>query len=568
MAESLAEGVRTLAGRYEVGERIGRGGMADVFAGTDTRLGRRVAIKLLRANLAEDPAFRARFRREAQDAAKMAHPTIVRVFDAGEEAVRDETGAERLVPFIVMEFIDGRLLSDLLASGPLDPKEAVRIAEQVLVALEVAHRAGIIHRDIKPSNIMIARNGQVKVMDFGIARAVSDTATNLAETSKVVGTAQYFSPEQARGSALDARTDLYSAGVVLFEMLAGRAPFLGDNPVAIAYQHVSAEPPVPSTLNRNVSPALDAVVLKSLAKDPGLRYQSAADFRADLVAAITGELDVRRTAASRPDPFAAALFGSQAAAQQAAQRQLSTEVDDRAMRTQSGPPVLWIWAGVVVLLAIVAAVIYWVATLHPTNLGKDAVVTIPSIVGQRFDDVQGDLQDLGLTIDPIYQADQTLPNGDIISTDPAAGQTVDRGETITVTISSGVPDVAIPDVANMAESAAIKALKAAGFVRGHVSPTTSPDVADGRVVSTDPAGGVDATAPSGSTIDILVSNGLVHVPDMVGKAASDAASKFQSLKLQVNPTIDSSCHGSLVKSQSKKGDIPQGSTIKLVVCGP
>ncbi len=222
MTDGVVPLMRQLAGRYDLGELIGRGGMSDVHVGLDTRLGRRVAIKLLKPSLANDPAFRTRFRREAQDAAKMAHPTIVRIFDAGEESVREASGAETLVPFIVMEYVDGRLLKDVIADGPVEPAEACRIIEQVLTALEYSHRAGVVHRDIKPGNIMITASGQVKVMDFGIARAISDSSATIAETSAIVGTAQYFSPEQARGETVDARTDLYSTGIVLFEALRQR----------------------------------------------------------------------------------------------------------------------------------------------------------------------------------------------------------------------------------------------------------------------------------------------------------------------------------------------------------
>ena len=215
MADGVTADVRLLAGRYQIGELLGRGGMADVHVGMDARLGRRVAIKLLKPSLANDPAFRTRFRQEAQAAARMAHPTIVRVFDAGEETVRDPSGHEIQVPFIVMEHVDGRLLKDIVADGPLDPSEAGRIVDGILVALEYSHRAGVVHRDIKPGNVMVTSAGQVKVMDFGIARAISDSSATIAQTSAILGTAQYFSPEQARGEAVDARTDLYSTGVVL-----------------------------------------------------------------------------------------------------------------------------------------------------------------------------------------------------------------------------------------------------------------------------------------------------------------------------------------------------------------
>ena len=267
---------RVLAGRYRVGALIGRGGMSDVHVGSDTRLGRQVAIKLLKPQLATDPAFRMRFRQEAQSAARMAHPTIVRVFDAGEETVVDSAGHEVQLPFIVMEYVEGRLLKDIIHDGPLEPVAAGRVIDGVLTALEYSHRAGVVHRDIKPGNIMITTTGQVKVMDFGIARAVSDSSTTVAQTTAILGTASYFSPEQAKGETVDARTDLYSTGVVLFEMLTGRPPFRGDTPVAVAYQHVSERPVKPSVINPKVSPALDAVVLHALTTNREQRYQTAA----------------------------------------------------------------------------------------------------------------------------------------------------------------------------------------------------------------------------------------------------------------------------------------------------
>ena len=275
MAEGVANDVRLLAGRYQVGALLGRGGMADVYAGVDARLGRKVAIKLLRPDLATDPVFRSRFRREAQDAAKMSHPSIVRIFDAGEETVTAAAGFTVQQPFIIMELVDGRTLANLIAAGPLDPHQSVGIMDQVLTALEYSHRAGLVHRDVKPGNIMITSTGQVKVMDFGIARAISDSSATIAQTSAILGTAQYFSPEQARGEAVDARTDLYSTGVLLYELLTGRPPFAGETAVATAYQHVSERPVKPSSINPKVSPALDQVVLRALAKDRFERYQSA-----------------------------------------------------------------------------------------------------------------------------------------------------------------------------------------------------------------------------------------------------------------------------------------------------
>lgn len=255
---------RLLAGRYRVGSVIGRGGMAVVYKGRDTKLGRTVAIKILKSELASDPSFRTRFRQEAQAASRMSHATIVRVYDAGEETVRGADGSLVREPFIVMEYIEGQQLRELIMAGPLDVDEAVRITQDLLTALEYSHRAGVVHRDIKPGNVMITPSGEVKVMDFGIARAVSDTSSTVAQTTAILGTASYFSPEQAKGETVDARTDLYSAGVVLFEMLTGRPPFQGDTAVSVAYQHVSETPVRPSTINKKVSPALDQVVLHAL----------------------------------------------------------------------------------------------------------------------------------------------------------------------------------------------------------------------------------------------------------------------------------------------------------------
>ena len=382
----MTDGSRLLAGRYEIGDLIGRGGMADVHLGTDTRLGRRVAIKLLKPSLAVDPKFRQMFREEAQKAARMAHPTIVRVFDAGEETVPDQDGVGRPVPFIVMEYVDGRLLKDIISDGPVAPHEAVRIIAQVLTALEYSHRALLVHRDIKPGNIMVTQSGQVKVMDFGIARAVSDNSATVAETGAVLGTAQYFSPEQARGETVDARTDLYSTGVILFELLTGRAPFRGERPAAVAYQHISEAAVAPSTINPKVSPALDAVVLHSLNKDKFDRYQTAAEFRGEVETAGAGEVPAQR----RPSvsDFNSTLFGINphlTAGSEATLRQLTINDDQRIVRTQARPPVAWIWAGVLLIAAVLFAVVFWVVGLprEPAQLGENLSVTVPDLAGSH-----------------------------------------------------------------------------------------------------------------------------------------------------------------------------------------
>src|SRR4051794_17841174 len=276
---------RTLGGRYQVAELLGYGGMAEVHRGRDLRLGRDVAIKTLRSDLARDNIFQMRFRREAQNAAALNHPAIVAVYDTGEE--HGPSGEE--LPYIVMEFVNGRTLKEVLtAEGRLMPRRALEIVADICAALEFSHRHGIIHRDVKPGNIMLTQTGQVKVMDFGIARALASGASTMTQTSAVIGTAQYLSPEQARGEPVDARSDVYSTGCVLFELLCGHPPFVGDNPVSVAYQHVREEPKTPSLSNRDVSPAVDSIVLKALAKNPLNRYQSAAEMRADILRAAAG----------------------------------------------------------------------------------------------------------------------------------------------------------------------------------------------------------------------------------------------------------------------------------------
>jgi serine/threonine-protein kinase len=275
---------RLLSERYELGEVLGYGGMAEVHRGLDTRLGRDVAVKVLRADLARDPQFQMRFRREAQNAAALNHPAIVAVYDTGE--VQSEFGP---LPYIVMEYVDGQTLREIVKTqGPMSQRQVIEVMADVCAALDFSHRHNIIHRDVKPANIMINRGGAVKVMDFGIARALGE-GQNVTQTAAVIGTAQYLSPEQARGEAVDARSDVYAAGCVLFELLTGEPPFTGDSPVAVAYQHVREDPRRPSELNPAVPAELDAVVLKALSKNPVNRYQSAAEMRSDLLRVRNGQ---------------------------------------------------------------------------------------------------------------------------------------------------------------------------------------------------------------------------------------------------------------------------------------
>nr|WP_218869185.1 Stk1 family PASTA domain-containing Ser/Thr kinase [Leifsonia psychrotolerans] len=556
-----------LAGRYRVGALIGRGGMSDVHIGTDSRLGRAVAIKLLKSSLAIDPAFRTRFRQEAQAAARMAHPTIVRVFDAGEETVTESNGHETQVPFIIMEFVDGRLLKDIIAEGPLESDEAVRIIDGVLTALEYSHRAGVVHRDIKPGNIMITKTGQVKVMDFGIARAISDSSTTVAQTTAILGTASYFSPEQAKGESVDARTDLYSSGVVLFEMLTGRPPFRGETPVSVAYQHVSEAPVKPSSINPKVSPALDTVVMHALAKDRFDRFQSAVDFRTDVDIAGSGKIPIHRV----DDDASGGLFGpppSVVSGSELALKQLSE--DNTMVRTQRRPPVIWIWGGILSVIVIVIAVMFWVFSLQPSTDIPDNSRKIPALTGQTYEDAQNTLLDLDLKPQKSTESSPTVPSDQVIRTDPPAGTIVQPGEVITVVVSTGAETVTVPDLTNMSIADAQAALAAAGLTAGSVTTENSPTVGADVVLRTDPASG--GTAMVGSTVNFVVSSGEVALPNLVGQSLSAASDLLLGATLQLTPipepdySCDSSAGSPVSKQSVAAGDVPQRSSVTLTYC--
>ncbi|PPF39575.1 Stk1 family PASTA domain-containing Ser/Thr kinase [Rathayibacter sp. AY1A3] len=560
---------RLIAGRYQVGPRLGRGGMSEVYLGTDTRLGRTVAIKELKLSLSSDSAFRLRFRQEAQSASRMSHPTIVRVFDAGEEVSLDDNGAESRRPFIVMEHIEGRLLKDLIAEGPLDVDEAVRITEGILTALEYSHRAGVVHRDIKPGNIMLTPSGQVKVMDFGIARAVSDSAATVAQTTAILGTAAYFSPEQAKGEQVDARSDLYSAGIVLFELLTGRAPFRGDTPVAVAYQHVSETPPAPSSINPAVTPALDAVVARALSKDRYERFQGAAEFRDDLRDAAAGRLPDHRPI----DELTTSLFAARSQGgvndSELALRQLAE--DNSIVRTQRRPPVLWIWSSIVVLAVIVAALVIWVLTLQPASTLPSQSREVPTLTETTYDSAQSTLTELDLVPSQVAEYSSTVPEGEVIRTDPGSGTIVAPETVIRIVVSQGPQPVAVPDTVGQSLAEAIDALTAVGFVEGSQTRENSPTVPGDVVLSASPGAGQQVA--QGTPVDLTVSSGQVTLPDLVGTSLSSALATLASEKLQLvgvevpDETCDATRANPPITTQSlAPGDVPQGSTVQLGYC--
>jgi serine/threonine protein kinase len=566
--EKTTDEPRVLAGRYHVGKLIGEGGMADVHEGTDTKLGRTVAVKLLKPALASDPAFRTRFRQEAQAAARMAHPAVVRVYDAGEETLRGPSGEEHQAPFIVMEHVDGVMLKDLLKNGPLDPAEATRIAVGILTALEHAHRAGVVHRDIKPGNVMITKAGQVKVMDFGIARAVADSAATVAQTTAILGTASYFSPEQARGETVDARTDLYSTGVVLFEMLTGRPPFAGTTAVEVAYQHVSEQAPTPSSVNPKISPAFDLVVLRALAKDRALRYQTAAEFRSDIELAASGTLPVKHQRQLVNEALNATQPSTSPTSTVAALRQLAD--DDQVRHTQSRPPVLWIWAGALSVAVIIAALLLWVFNQAPVqHLAEDAA-KVPAVAGYSVSRATSEFTKVDLKPTFVDEDSATVAKGKVIGTDPGAGVIANKGDDITVYVSTGAKPTPVPSVTGKSLGDAQGAITAAGFISGKITAQDSATVPADVVLSTTPA--ADALSLAGVSVDFIVSNGKVTLPDLTGMSVDKATSLLQgpSLGLRADAQADDSCDaekGAPVNHQSvAPGPVAQGTTVVITYC--
>jgi serine/threonine-protein kinase len=556
-----------LSGRYRVDELVGRGGMATVYRGQDLTLGRTVAIKILKRELAADNAFRTRFRLEAQAASRMSHPAIVRVYDAGEDVEVDGDGSQHPVPFIVMELVQGRLLKDIIAAGPVTVPDAVRYVDGILEALEYSHRAGVVHRDIKPGNVMVTERGQVKVMDFGIARAVSDSSSTVAETTAIIGTASYFSPEQAKGEPVDARADLYSAGVVLYELLTGRTPFRGDTPVAVAYQHVSEAPVPPSELVGSVPRSLDAVVLRALAKDPFQRFADAASFRETLDATVDGKTPSKRQVGA----LHSELYGAnprQAAETARSLRQLSTDTTMR--RTQTRPPVAWIWTGVVVLAALLISVFIWVLISRPSTEIPNNARQVPDIVDMSWERANEELAANNLQGVQLDESSDTIAAGNVIRTDPVAGTTVNPGEEIDVYVSTGQELATVPRLETLSRSEATDALKDADLRLGTVTSRNDPDLSEGTVISASQDEGAEVAV--GTSVNLVVASGRVTVVDMAGYRvdAAERTLEADDLKLTPNVVEDANCVGDpdnpIVKSQSAIGDVPIHSTIELVVC--
>ncbi|MFE2548688.1 Stk1 family PASTA domain-containing Ser/Thr kinase [Streptomyces sp. NPDC059355] len=582
---------RRLGGRYELSHVLGRGGMAEVYLAHDTRLGRTVAVKTLRADLARDPSFQARFRREAQSAASLNHPAIVAVYDTGEDYVDNIS-----IPYIVMEYVDGSTLRELLHSGrKLLPERTLEMTIGILQALEYSHRAGIVHRDIKPANVMLTRTGQVKVMDFGIARAMGDSGMTMTQTAAVIGTAQYLSPEQAKGEQVDARSDLYSAGCLLYELLSVRPPFIGDSPVAVAYQHVREEPQPPSNFDPEITPEMDAIVLKALVKDPDYRYQSADEMRADIEACLDGQPVAAAAAMGAPGygyPDQGHGYGHQGYDQPTTalrpadsgqtsmlppmppgdggygygdQGQGGYDQGGHGRRQQKkskASTILLVTAGILVL---VGAILIG-RSLFSNN--ADNRPNVPKLIGQTLEQAQKTGDNVGLKVEK--EADEACdnqPKGNICSQNPEPDTKADKGSTVKVKISSGAPNLPVPNVVNLKFEDAEKALKDKGFAVE--KKTQESERPAGTVLDQDPKSG---QAQKGSTVTLTVAKEQAksEMPDLLGKTREQAIKALNDAKLKLGSQTEIDSPGAapktIVQQQYPAGEqLAVGTTVNVQI---
>lgn len=539
MAESP---YRIGGGRYEIRSLIGRGGMAEVHQAYDTLLSRVVAIKMLRIDLAKDTVFLTRFRREALASASLNHENIVQVYDTGEQVVTAPDGTEVHVPYIVMELVEGHTVHQLLTDGqPVPINEAVEIMSGVLNALEYSHKRGLVHRDIKPGNVMLTNSGKIKVMDFGIARALEDSGQTMTSTDAVVGTAQYLSPEQARGETVDTRSDLYSCGCMLFELLTGRAPFKGDSAVSVAYQHVAEMPPLPSAIAADISPELDRMVMKSLAKRPEERYQDAASMRSDMVRAAAGAAIsapmLPPLPVTTPTEGITAPQTSYAPAQwsQVLGEDLDNEDEEKEI-AQKKKKRKTIWAVVIgILVAIALIALVWWLIASNKNQEPEQVAIPENIIGMSAIEAQRSLEDLGLVMEQGQAiASETVDKGKVAATDPKPGSKVDAGSTVTIQLSSGAAEITVPDVSGQTQDAARKTLEDAGLQVGSVKYEDDSKVAADRVIRTTPEAG--SSASKDEEIILVLASGYVSIDSgqVVGKTQEEGLKYLADLGLQTN----------------------------------
>lgn len=601
----------SLAQRYELGEIIGSGGMSDVYAAQDTLLGRDVAVKMLRSEMARDMNFRERFRREARNSSKLNHPNIVAVYDTGEETI-DGIG----IPYIVMERIHGNTLRDLLRNdGPMSPQEAAEILQPVCSALQASHDAGIIHRDIKPANIMLTNTGMVKVMDFGIARALDDSTSAMTQTSAVIGTAQYLSPEQARGKNADARSDVYALGCVLYEAITGGTPFQGETPFAVAYQHVQEDVTPPSERMPEIDLAptallnVDAVVMTSMAKHPGDRYQSAAEMGQDLELLSRGSVTQAarahvapsqeqfptqtvgypETHAAQPQqaypetamagaPGPASTAGTAAGAARAlpANAPGAHTAPPTATTAKPSSHLRWLVAFIMIALLVIGAGYAWSvlndrdSRRQSDNLAQSETVSVPNIIGLERNEAIAKLEEVGLRPEIVDAPDPEIPEHHVVRTNPSVGSQLQRNTTVTVTVSTGKEDTQVPRLVNMTPQEASAALAEVGLeLEPEVDEEFSDSIEQGRITRHEPAAG--ANLPKGSRVRVTISRGPeivdVRVPSLTGMKWSQARETLESLGFVPKPQfVDSLEPADRVLGVDGAGQMrPEGSDVRVEV---
>lgn len=581
-----------IADRYELGEVIGTGGMSDVYAATDTLLGRGVAVKVLRLDLARDATFRERFRKEAQNSGSLNHPAIVAVYDTGETTIDGVA-----VPFIVMERVFGSTLREVLnEDGPMSAADAAELLIPVCDALEISHHAGIIHRDIKPANIMLTNTGSVKVMDFGIARALGDTTSAMTQTAAVIGTAQYLSPEQARGKTVDARSDVYALGCLLYEMLTGTPPFQGDTAFAVAYQHVQEDPEPPSSHIPGLTPTeavnIDAVVLTAMAKHPADRYQSAAEMGEDLdrlarnavtsaarshVTSAGGHTaGVAGAVATTAFPAAGAAGAADAAgapteivpaagAHGAAGSGAQPNGSHRKPANRTPRIIAAVLGAILLIVGGAFAVDYMWDRI--TSESRQSVV-LPDVAGLTRTEAVAQLEELGLRVEVTEEPSPDVPRETVLRTNPSAGSTLQQNTAVTVTVSSGRELTDVPSLQGMTLDEATEALDEAGLILAtEVKQEASDTVEEGSVTTQDPAAGSQISM--GSAVTVTVSSGpeMVTVPDLTGMDSAQAQSVLTSLGLTVTVTqVDSTeAQGRVVSVANAGSEVEAGSTVRLEV---